>query len=267
MKQYAFFIDRKDAGKRLTEKLNFLNNQRLVIYSILNGGIPIGYEIATRFSCPLDFVLVRKLHYPGQPEIGFGAISIDGTIELNYEAIRDLNLSEKETQLIIDDSIAQLKTKKEKIGCQQMSFNLFFKTALIVDDGLASGYTMHVAIRMLKKSNPKRIIVAVPTASRRGIELIKNDADEIICLYEHPTHYPFKIKDSYQRWHEISDEETKTILKTLKSNSMTFRIRIMSIMNIMYHRIPPTFTKIPASNRHTRHNKQKYKTKNQSFSN
>ncbi|HUW21780.1 MAG TPA: phosphoribosyltransferase family protein [Candidatus Bathyarchaeia archaeon] len=212
MDQYPFFIDRTDAGNRLAEKLTFLSQERLVVLPILNGGVPIAAEIVKKYSCPLDILLVHKLHYPGKPEFGFGAVSFDGTILLNQEAIKNLSLNSKETELIIKEAFSLLKKRKEAIIQNRLPVNLFFKTALIVDDGLATGYTMLVAIRAIKKRGPKKIIVAIPAASHRGLNLVKNEIEEAVCLYTHPEHYPFKIAASYQKWHTIEDKEVNPLL-------------------------------------------------------
>jgi len=212
MEQYAFFKDRFDAGKKLAGEFTYLNSQRVVVLAVLNGGIPIGVEVAQSLACPLDVVLVQKLHLPNHPEVGFGAIGFDGTVQLNQDATETLKLTRAKIEETIQTMFEALKNKKARLAKMGPPQNLFFKTVILVDDGLTSGYTMLAAIGAVKKKNPKKIIVAVPTASAQGLELVKKQIEEVICLYIHPEHFSFKIESSYQNWRRLTDKEVAGIL-------------------------------------------------------
>ena len=215
MDQHAFFKDRSDAGKRLGEKLIHFSKERSVVLTILNGGVPLGVEVAKILSCPLDFVFVHKLYLPHHPEKGFGAVTLGGTLELNHQVVDQLNLSQKEIEEAVQIAHTKLKERKEHLLHDRPSLSLLFKTAIIVDDGLTSGYTMLAAIRAVKKRSPKKIFVAVPTVSDRGLDLIKNQVDEVTYLYIHPRHFPFEIKKSYVVFEKLTNEKVDIILKSV----------------------------------------------------
>ncbi|MBN1263369.1 MAG: phosphoribosyltransferase [Candidatus Pacebacteria bacterium] len=217
--QFPFFKDRTDAGQRLAKELNYLQGERLAILSILPGGVPVGLEICRHFNCCLDLACVHKLHLPGHPEIGFGAIGLDGMVNIDYEITRKLGLTQRKTEEITQQTFDALRERTEILATNRPPQSLFFKTAIIVDDGLDSGYTMLTAIRAARKKSPKRILVAVPTAAHRGLERIKTEIKDIIALYTHPPFSPFSIEASYQKWQSISNQEVKeSLIKFWKDN-------------------------------------------------
>lgn len=212
MKQHAAFIDRVDAGKKLAQKFTYLDPQKTVVCAIPNGGIPVGVQIAQALGCPLTPLLVHKLHLPNHPEVGFGALTSDGTVEINHQAAKKLELTQPEIEEIIQETAAKLQKRREKYNQDQTPINLMLKTAIIVDDGIASGYTALAAIRAVKKKNPKKTIFAIPTTSAWGFNFIKDEVDEVIDLYLHPEHFPYQIKDSYENWHRLTEDEVEEIL-------------------------------------------------------
>lgn len=212
MEQLACFRDRAEAGKKLAEELAYLKENRLIVLAVLNGGLPVGQEISQALECPLSYVSAHKLYLPNHPELGFGALSHDGFVRLNQEAIEGLGLARPEIEKIIEDTLVALKQKTGVLSAAKIIISPIFKTVILVDDGLASGYTMLAAIQAAKKQSPKRIIIALPTASAQGLELVKKEVDKVVCLYIHPQQYPFKIAASYQNWQSVGDEEVLSIL-------------------------------------------------------
>lgn len=216
--QIAFFEDRRDAGLRLAQKLNYLPRERLLIMAIPNGGVPVGKQISQKLEAKLNPIFVHKLHLPGRPEAGFGAISYDGTVNLNYEIIETLKIRRSQVDQITRETFEDLKKRKTLMTKAPIILNPMLKTVVLVDDGLASGYTMLTAIRTIKKRNPRQIIVAIPTASDLGVKLLQPEVEEVVTIYLHPKQLLFDIAASYRNWKILTDEETAQILTSKETS-------------------------------------------------
>lgn len=206
----AIFKDRTEAGKKLGWKLKKLNLDKPVILAIPSGGVPVGKEIAKILNCPFDLVIVRKIQFPWTTEAGFGAVAADGTI---YLGPGSKTLPQEIVNIQTQKAIKEIKHREKVFLKGKERVRLEGKTAVLVDDGLAAGSTMFTAVKSAKKKKPRKIIVAVPTASANAVDLIKTHIDKLISLYVHPKNLPFAVASSYQRWHDLSDEEVKKYLK------------------------------------------------------
>jgi len=206
------FEDRFQAGKTLATKLReCADNRRVIVLAVPAGGVPVGYVVARELGFPMDVVVVRKVQIPWNPEAGFGAVTWDGEIVLNESLLGTLGLTER----MIEESI--MKTRRiiqERIrmfrGDRPMP-ELGGKTVVLVDDGLASGFTMLAAAKSVRKREPEKVVVAVPTASLRAIQLLRSEADEIVCLNIRSGPI-FAVADAYKNWYDLSDEEVLEIL-------------------------------------------------------
>lgn len=214
------FEDRKEAGRLLAEKLKTLNLIRGkgpdgIVLGIPSGGVPVAREIAETLNLPMDLIIVRKIQIPYNPEAGFGAIGPDGEVILNRVLLDQLRLTEEEIKVQTKKTMDIIE-KRERIFRGKRPFpSVENKIAIIVDDGLASGYTMLSAIRYIRKRGPSKVIVAVPTASQRTVNFILPEVDELLCLNirSGPT---FAVADAYRNWYDLSDEEVLSILKAKK---------------------------------------------------
>jgi putative phosphoribosyl transferase len=206
------FEDRRDAGKLLAGKLIQYKGTGALILAIPSGCLPVAAEIAKALAIQLDIIVVKKLQIPSNPEAGFGAMGPDGEVILNEELLSHLRLLEEEVE-------AQIKKTEEMI---RKSDRLFMKgrpfpsckdrSVIVVDDGLASGYTMLAALKYIKKKMPCRLIVAVPTGPERTIKKILPETSEVIWLNVR-SGYSFAVADAYRSWHDLTDEDVLTILK------------------------------------------------------
>lgn len=211
--QFAAFKNRTDAGRQLAEKLIFLKGKQASVYAVPRGGIPIGLEVAKIIEASFNLIFVEKLTVPDESDLGLGALVIDGTVELNQEAIHRLGLPTSEVEKITQQGYEKLVQKKQAIWPEQSAPRLMLKTALLVDDGLISGYTMLAAIRSLKKLNPKEIIIAVTTASTPAVDLIKDNVKDVVSLYLHPRSFPFRISSSYREWQTLTDQDCRQMIE------------------------------------------------------
>jgi len=206
------FEDREDAGRRLSGFLSDYKDSNSLVLAIPAGGVSVGKEIRDALSLPLDLLVVRKIQIPWNPEAGFGAVNLDGYVIFNDELLSHLGLPEKVINLQIEKTKEILK-KRNELFRKGMSFpSLRAKTAVIVDDGLASGYTMIAAIEFVKKRDPARIVIAVPTGSYRTVKKVSSSADILYCLNIREG-FPYAVAEAYRNWYDLSDEEVMSIIK------------------------------------------------------
>ncbi|RLG05990.1 MAG: phosphoribosyltransferase [Thaumarchaeota archaeon] len=209
------FKDRFHAGELLAEMLKRnLSLGDAILLAIPAGGIPVGYEISCRLNIPMDVVIVRKLQIPWDPEAGFGAVSSDGEIVLNERLVKQLGLSEEIIEEVVRKTLGIIRDRSKKFRMVKPVLDIGDKTVILVDDGLASGYTMLAAIRSIKKKNPKRIIAAVPTASAAAVKLVSRKVDKILCLNVRSGPF-FAVADAYREWRDLTDEEVIEILRKI----------------------------------------------------
>lgn len=208
----AVFKDRIEAGQKLAKELENYKDKDVIVFAIPNGGVPVGFEIAKKLDCPLDVIIVRKILYPWTTEAGFGAVDPEGGVILEKSIIKQLVLSKKAIDTQIEKAKEQLEEKIKKFrkarltGKEKTYPELTGKTAILVDDGLATGYSMLLSVKFLKKKKAEKIIVTVPTASQNAYEKIKKEADQIICP-DVRSGFPFAVADAYEEWYDVPDEE------------------------------------------------------------
>ena len=220
------FKDRFHAGELLAEMLERnLSLEDATLLAIPAGGIPVGYEIACRLNIPMDVVIVRKLQIPWDPEAGFGAISSDGEIVLNEMLVKRLGLNEEVVEEVAEKTLRIVRDRSGKFRRVEPMLEIRGKTAILVDDGLASGYTMLAAIRSARKRNPRRVVVAVPTGSTTAIELVSKEVDKILCLNIRGGPF-FAVADAYREWRDLTDEEVVEILKRISESRGNYRSKI-----------------------------------------
>jgi len=214
------FKNRFHAGELLAEMLKRnLSLEDAALLAIPAGGIPVGYEVSRRLSLPMDIVVVRKLQIPWDPEAGFGAISSDGEIVLNERLVERLGLSEELVEEVAEKTLRFIKDRLKKFRMVKPMLEIRGKTAILVDDGLASGYTMLAAIRSIKKRNPRRVVVAVPTASTAAIKLVSREVDKILCPNIRSSPF-FAVADAYREWRDLADDEVVEILRRISESSL-----------------------------------------------
>ncbi len=209
------FKNRHDAGKRLAEKLVQYKDTNSIILPIPSGGIPVGKELAKSLNLPFDLIIVRKLQIPWNPEAGFGAINLDGDMILNEQILDSLSLSQKDIEHI-EEKTKETLEKREELFRKGREFPIVKgQCCILVDDGLASGYTMLAAVRFIKRRNPVELVVATPTGSYNTVNRIASEVDRIACLNIREG-IPFAVADAYKQWHDLSDKEVLELLEGVK---------------------------------------------------
>jgi putative phosphoribosyl transferase len=214
------FEDRKEAGRLLAEKLIKYKGSDALVFGIPSGGVPVASEIADALKLPMDLIIVRKIQIPYNPEAGFGAMEPEGEVILNERLLNQLRLTEREIKTQIQRTKDILKKRNRLFRGEKPFPSLKEKIVIVVDDGLASGYTMLAAIKFIKRKLPQKIIIAVPTASERTVNFILIEVDELICLNVR-SRLPFAVADAYRTWYDLTDKEVLDIIKTANIRNKT----------------------------------------------
>ncbi|MFA5629617.1 MAG: phosphoribosyltransferase family protein [Dehalococcoidales bacterium] len=202
----ALFENRYDAGSKLAEKLQAYKDQSAIVFAIPNGGIPVGVQVALSLNAELDLVISRKIPIPLRPEGGFGAVADDGTTIYNEPVLRHINLNEQQINYQVNLVRSNIKQRSIFYRGNKPLALVTDKTIIVVDDGLASGYTMLAAVESLRRRRPKQIIVAVPAAPAAAVLNVEKTADKVITV---ETAYTpkFYVSDYYKYWNVLSDDE------------------------------------------------------------
>jgi len=206
------FENRYDAGRRLAEKLAEYANQSVVVLGIPNGGVSVALGVALALGADLDLVISRKIPLPLSPEGGFGSVTDDGTTILNEEMVKKASLSQQQINYQVSQVRADIRDRSLLYHRDRPPVTISGRTVIIVDDGLASGYTMRAAVESVRHRKPERIIVAVPVGPEAVVKELEKVADKMVTCAVGSTPR-FYVSDFYRYWHEISDREVLHCLK------------------------------------------------------
>lgn len=206
------FKDRKDAGKQLAEKLTrYRDKADLIVLGLPRGGVTVAYEIARALNCPLDILIVRKIGFPGNPELAAGAISETDTVVLNEDIVVAYGVS----RAYLDRETAR---QKEEIARRITLYRggkgvppLAGKTVILVDDGVATGATAKAAISTLKQEKIAKLVVALPVATQEAEREIAPTVDEWVCL-QTPAGF-MAVGNYYYDFTQVEDEDVVAMLK------------------------------------------------------
>ena len=206
------FADRESAGRALADRLVALDLKDPVVLALPRGGVPVGAEIAKRLKAPLDLILVRKIGHPRQPELAIGAV-VDGSepeLVKNEEALWGLPDAER---VLADGEARELKEIERRR-------NLYFggrkrapitgRSAIVVDDGIATGATMRAALVATRRLKPAKLVLAVPVAPAETIAALRNEVDEVVCLAIPEPFYAIGLH--YRDFHQLGDKEVISLL-------------------------------------------------------
>ena len=207
------FEDRFQAGELLVGKLGeYRDNEDAYVLAIPAGGIQVAVKVAEGLGIPLDVVVTRKLHIPWNREAGFGAISWDGLMFLNEPFVASLRLTKEEIERCVAEESVAINRRLRVFRGDKPFPDLREKTVIVVDDGLASGFSMMTTLRALRRRDVREAVVAVPTAPMSAINLVRPHADRIVCLNIRSGPI-FAVADAYKVWYDLSDGEVIDILE------------------------------------------------------
>jgi putative phosphoribosyl transferase len=215
------YRDRAHAGDILAGLLKPYGREKLVLLVIPNGGMPVGFSIFKKLSkensnIEFKLIIVRKIPIPYNTEAGFGAITIDGTIILNEPLVARIGLNEQQIKKAASTVLEDMKLRLKRYGIETQRFELKDKVAVLIDDGIASGFTMIAAIKSIQKYNPRKVVVAVPTAPRSSVDRVAPLVNDLVCPDIQDT-FSFAVANAYQNWYDLEVEEVRTILKEINA--------------------------------------------------
>ena len=178
------FRDRTDAGKLLAKQLVRYRDAEPVVLALPRGGVPVALEVAKALKAPLDLILVRKIGAPHRPELAIGAIVDGGQAEkiINADIVRALNVPESYIEEHAARELEEIEWRRRLYLGARPRINIKDRTAIIVDDGIATGATMLAALRAARRAGPAKLVLAVPVAPTDTVERLKTECDELICL-------------------------------------------------------------------------------------
>ena len=208
------FRNREEAGRTLASKLHrYAGRDDTLVLALPRGGVPVAFQVARALDAPLDVVLVRKLGVPGHEEIAMGAIAAGGTTVLNQDAIVGFGVTRHKLMEVVARQQQELERQRRlyRAGPPPAVQD---KTVIVVDDGLATGATMRVAVRVLRRAGAERIVVAVPVASPQACEGLRTEADAIV--YAHMPEGFVAVGESYDDFSPTTDEEVRDLLSAAR---------------------------------------------------
>jgi len=206
------FQDRQDAGKQLARALLRFKASDPIVLALPRGGVPVAFEIARALEAPLDLVLVRKIGAPDQPELALGAV-VDGEkteIVVNEDVLEELALSESFVRERAAREIEEIERRRRLYLRGRDRVPVAGKTALVVDDGIATGATMRAALRAVRRRQPSRLVLAVPVAPAETVESLRSEVDEVVCLST-PSFFG-AIGYFYHDFRQVDDDEVRRLL-------------------------------------------------------
>ena len=206
------FADRAAAGRRLATKLAHLKDRQPVVLALPRGGIAVGFEIAQALGAPLDIVLVRKIGVPRQPELALGAVTDGASPEtfINKDLAKVLDIPESYVREETARQLEEIERRRKSYCAGRPPVDVAGRTAIVVDDGIATGATMRVALQALRRRNPAHLVLAVPVAPPETLAEFRKEADETICL-ETPDMLG-AIGFYYRDFHQMSDADVTDLL-------------------------------------------------------
>lgn len=207
----ALFVDRESAGLKLAERPAGFDWPGAHLLAVPNGGVAVAAPIAAALGWPLSVVVVRKIQLPWSTEAGFGAITSGGEVVLNEEMVRAVGLTREAVATQVEKTRAQIRGRTERFAAHLPPDDLSGRTAVLVDDGLASGVTMVAAVRSARLLGPALVAVAVPVAHTQAMALVREEADEVVALHVQPE-YPFAVASFYEDWYDLGDAQTLAML-------------------------------------------------------
>jgi len=205
------FENRADAGRILATKLTTYScRDDVVVVGVARGGVSVAFEVARALHAPLDVLVVRKLGSPFNKELGLGAVAAGGVRALDSSIVRELSLTDKDIQAIINTELRELHRRERVYRSDHPPLPVAGKTVILVDDGIATGNSILAAIQALRLQRAARIVVATPMLAASSGVAIRMEADELVCVAEPEA--LMAISQCYEDFNEVSDADVCTLL-------------------------------------------------------
>ena len=216
--QTRVFRDRSHAGHVLGEMLVAHRGSGARVLAIPAGGLPVAAPLARLLGLPLDVAVVSKITLPWNTEVGYGAVAFDGTVRLNERLLSGLDMSEDEVRLGIEETSDKVRRRVHALRGSDDAPEVADCDVLLVDDGLASGFTMLTAAEALRGAGARSVVVAVPTGSPRALDGLRGMVDTIFCANVRGGS-SFAVADAYEDWSDVTEPQALDILRRVREES------------------------------------------------
>lgn len=212
--------DRQDAGRQLAERLIHLKPKNPVVLALPRGGVPVGAEIAKALGAPLDVLVVRKIGAPGHEELGLGAVvgGVEPQIVWNEEILHGVRPSQSYLDAEIENELEEIDRRTRIYRGDRTAIGTRDRTVIIVDDGIATGGTARAALRGIRQTGPKKIVLAVGVAPTDTLELLDKECDELVCLLAPRAFYA--VGAHYREFGQTSDDEVIALLEAARQQEL-----------------------------------------------
>jgi putative phosphoribosyl transferase len=214
--ELRIFRDRREAGRLLADAVRGLALNDPVVLGLPRGGVPVAYEVARTLDAPLDVLVARKIGAPANPEFAIGAVAEGGIEVLDHDSIRALMISHAELEHAIEQARAQLHERAQRYREDAGPVPVEGRTAVIVDDGLATGATARAAVRAVRALRPRRVVLAVPVGAPESLARLRAEADDVVCVQEPEALWA--IGFWYERFGQTPDAEVIELLRRARQN-------------------------------------------------
>lgn len=207
------FADRREAGRQLAEKLTAYTNQPdVIVLALPRGGVPVASEVARALQVPLDVFIVRKIGVPGHQELAMGAIASGGGFHLNQDIVERLSITQAEIEETMRVERTELDRREALYRAGRPALDLKHRTAILIDDGLATGASMLAAIQAVKAMGPREVVVAVPVVAAASLSLIASEVDRFVYVLA-PFEF-YAVGEWYADFGQTTDEEVRELLSS-----------------------------------------------------
>lgn len=205
------FADRVDAGRRLAARLAPEDFSNGLVLGIPRGGVVVAAVVARELALPLDIIVPRKIGAPANPEMAVGAVAQDGTAIFDSDLLRRLGLAERDLRPQVADQLREIERRMTLYSGTGTPPGYIGRTVILVDDGIATGYTVQAALRSLRRAGPRMIWLAVPVAPPETLKRLEPEVDRIVCL-ESPVHF-YAVGQFYADFNQTDDQEVIALLR------------------------------------------------------
>lgn len=215
------FVNRTEAGSKLAAALSGFHDQDPVVLALPRGGVPVAFEISRALDAPLDLIVARKIGVPFQPELAMGAVVNGDTpiVVRNDDVIGLAGVDEAEFDAVCRREIDEIKRRRDRYLGGRPPVDVAGKTAIVVDDGIATGATVRAALRATRTRTPKRLVLATPVAPNDTLKELRSEVDEVVCLESHE--FFGSIGAYYDDFSQVSDEEVIALLAAARPTGGT----------------------------------------------
>jgi putative phosphoribosyl transferase len=238
--RFRVFEDRRDAGRKLADRLGEYSGKDVLVLALPRGGVPVGYEVARALGAPLDVFIARKLGAPNQPELGIGAVAPGGVLVLDMETIRQLGIPQETVERIAIQELDEMDRRLKQFRGDRPMPQVEGRTVILVDDGLATGVTASAAVRALRAMQPSRLVLAVPVCAAQTAAALRARVDDLVCV-EMPEHFG-AVGLWYRNFEQTSDEEVNALVSEANSGDGTGRVPNAIVGGVVEGEVRPSIT-------------------------